>query len=277
MHMHDNSVIFTCVLNLDTPNFAWLLLSFFFHPLCTWWLHFACLNPWRQFSFLFFSFLSLFLSWFLSFFISLFSIKNNKKKTIFPQAATYPVFSLDCSSCASSWSNHSTLGYGLASFGVVFGSRNLSRSTDNMKEIITGLINLSKYFLYLAKKRMFGCTPPTNPNVQGRPKYFCSWKKQSKKWNFLPKIVFLKISKHETYQKKKKIDKNVLFFIKYSWQALLLCNKPFDLLKILVFDFTLSSELQNHKICTVRKKINKIWLTDPIFFRHRSTTNFFFL
>ena len=81
---------------------------------------------------------------------------------------------------------------------------------------------------------MFGCIPPTDPNVQGRPKYFFKsyfiFEKinQKNKSNFLPKIIFLKILKHETY---KKIDKNVLCFIKYSWQALLLCNKPFDLLK----------------------------------------------
>ena len=134
-------------------------------------------------------------------------------------------------------------------------------------------------------QKLFGCTPLKDPNVQGRLIYFLKKsKKKKKKSNFLPKIVFLKISKHKTYQK---IDKNVSPFIKYSWQALLLCNKPFDLLKILVFVFTLSSELQNHKICikgnknkkqTKKQTNKKIWLIDPVFFRHWSTTKqwFFF-
>ena len=102
---------------------------------------------------------------------------------------------------------------------------------------------------FIRQTKMCGCTPPTDPNVQGRPEYFFKInqiEKKKKKSNFLPKVVFLKILKHETYQTN---NKNVLFFIKYSWQAFLMCNKPFDLLKILVFDFTLSFELQNDKIC----------------------------
>ena len=52
---------------------------------------------------------------------------------------------------------------------------------------------------------------------------------------------------------KKKKKKEMLVFIKYSRKALLLCDKPFDLLRIIVCNFTLSSELQTHKIC--KKKI----------------------
>ena len=98
-----------------------------------------------------------------------------------------------------------------------------------------------------AKKKLFHCTPSADPNVQGWPKYlfFFEWIEKKKRSNCLPKIVFLKISKHETYQKK---WTKIYCFIKCSWQALLLCNKLFDFLKIFVLDFSLPFELQNHKI-----------------------------
>ena len=123
------------------------------------------------------------------------------------------------------------------------------------------------------KKKVFGCTctPPTDPNLQGwceDPFFFFfltnqskkkkkKRKKKKKKSDFLPKIVFLKMSKLQTYPKKKKL----LFLMKYSWQALLLCNKPFDLIKILVwlhFIFWASKPLSTRK---------KIWPTDHVFYQ----------
>ena len=71
------------------------------------------------------------------------------------------------------------------------------------------------YAMLRSKKKLFSCTPPTDPNVQGRPKYFCCcccWKNSSKKSNFLPKIVFLKNSKYETITKE--IDKWHIIFHK---------------------------------------------------------------
>ena len=54
--------------------------------------------------------------------------------------------------------------------------------------------------------------------------------KSIKKSNFLPEIVFLKISKHETYQKAKNRQNYVIYFHKTFQTRALLCNKSFDLL-----------------------------------------------
>ena len=53
---------------------------------------------------------------------------HQTKKLVKQELVTYPVFSFSSAGCASSWSNHSTLGYGLASEGELLGSRNLSKS-----------------------------------------------------------------------------------------------------------------------------------------------------
>ena len=81
---------------------------------------------------------------------------------------------------------------------------------------------------------MFGCTPLTDPNVQGQPNFF--FEKINQKIKFSSQNCFSQNFKAWNLQKKKKkYDKNVFFFMKYSWQALLLCNKPFDLLTRNVF------------------------------------------
>ena len=82
--------------------------------------------------------------------------------------------------------------------------------------------------------------PATDPYVQGWTKYFFL-KKSIKKIKFSSQNCFSQNFKAWNLLPQK-TDKNVLFFIKYSWQALLLCNKPFDLLKILVFDFIKTKE-----------------------------------
>ena len=69
--------------------------------------------------------------------------------------------------------------------------------------------------------------------------------------------------------------------MKYSWQALSLSNKPFDHLKILVFDFTYLLSFKTtkyvHKFFKNYKKKN-IQPTSPVFLDSCSTTKqvFFF-
>ena len=47
-------------------------------------------------------------------------------------------------------------------------------------------------YLHKAKKKMFGCTPSTGPNVQGWPPFFLNQNIQI----FSKKLYFSKISKH---------------------------------------------------------------------------------
>ena len=60
------------------------------------------------------------------------------------------------------------------------------------------VIKYQEKVLLGGEKKLIGCTLPTDPNMQGRPFFFILEKNQSKRSNFLPNIVFLKISKHET-------------------------------------------------------------------------------
>ena len=111
------------------------------------------------------------------------------------------------------------------------------------------------------RKKLSGCTLPTNPNVQGRLIFFFFFWKKSKNSNFPPP------PKNQTFHKNvfsskfqstkltpKNRQKNLLFFTKHSWQALLLCNKSFDHLEILVFDSTLSFKTTK---CTHKKLFKK--------------------
>ena len=63
------------------------------------------------------------------------------------------------------------------------------------------------------------------------------------------------------------------FFIRYSWQALLFCNKPFDHLKntCLTSFYLLSFKTTK----SVPQKKKKIWTTDPVVFGHLQYNLFF--
>ena len=106
------------------------------------------------------------------------------------------------------------------------------------------------------RKKLFGCTLPTNPNVQGRLNiffFFFKFKFFPQKIKFFHKNGFS--SKFQsTKLTPKNRQKNLLFFTKYSWQALLLCNKSFDHLEILVFDSTLSFKTTK---CTKKNYLKK--------------------
>ena len=85
---------------------------------------------------------------------------------------------------------------------------------------------------------------------------------------FFPKLFFSKFQSMKLNQREKK-----KYYFSYNIPDKHFCCVPFELLKILVFDFTLSFELQNHKICkkkNFKRQTNKqkqIQPTDPVFFQ----------
>ena len=64
---------------------------------------------------------------------------------------------------------------------------------------------ISSYYPVRPEKKMFGCTLPTNPDVQGRPTL------SSPKNQFSLEIIFL-----QNFQALSKTDKKWLFFLQYS-------------------------------------------------------------